>query len=148
MTHGFDPTQVDWNNPDMEYLMKNFERAMTDHRDEIVSLTRSNNQLASAKEQLASKNKELEERCSHLEAKYDKLIGMYNELRDGAGNSAASGNLPKDPDAGSGTTSKQRSGDGRRSSYNVRSFTGYPRPSPLQEARIAGHEETVWCARW
>ena len=74
MTPGFDPTRVDWNNPDVEYLMKNFERAMADHRDEIMSLAKSNNQLASEKEHLASKNKELEERCSHLEAKYGKLI--------------------------------------------------------------------------
>ena len=77
MTSGFDPTQVDWNNPDVEYLMKDFERTMVDYRDEIMSLTKSNNQLASEKEQLvsekehiASKNKELEGRCSHLEAKY------------------------------------------------------------------------------
>ena len=83
---------MDWNNPDVEYLMKNFERMMADRRDEIVLLTKSNNQLASEKEQMASekeqmapKNMELEERCLHLEAKYDKLIEMYNELRDGAG---------------------------------------------------------------
>ena len=86
MTPGFDPTQVDWNNPGVEYLMKNFERTGADHRDEIMSLTKSNNQLTSEKEHLASKNKELEERCSHLEAKYDKLIEMYNGLLDGAGN--------------------------------------------------------------
>ena len=113
MTPGFDPTQVDWNNPDVEYLMKNFERAMADRRDEIVLLTKSNNQLASEKEQMASKNRELEERCLHLETKYDKLIEMYNELRDGAGSGAVSGNTPKDSDAGSGTTTKQHSGDGQ-----------------------------------
>ena len=50
MTPGFDPTQVDWNNSDVEYLMKNFERAMADRRDEIVLLTKSNNQMASEKE--------------------------------------------------------------------------------------------------
>ena len=77
---------------------------------------------------MTSKNMELEERCLHLEAKYDKLIEMYNELRDGAGSGAVSGSTPKDSDAGSGTTAKQHSGDGRRSSYNVRKFTGYPRP--------------------
>ena len=49
MTPGFDPTQVDWNNPSVEYLMKNFERIMADHRDEIMSLTKSNNQLTSEK---------------------------------------------------------------------------------------------------
>ena len=49
MTPGFDPTQVDWNNPDVEYLMKDFERTMADYRDEIMSLTKSNNQLASEK---------------------------------------------------------------------------------------------------
>ena len=128
MTPGFDPTQVDWNNPDVEYLMKNFERAIADRRDEIVLLTKSNNQLASEKEQMASMNMELEERCLHLETKYDKLIEMYNKLRDGAGSGAVSGNTSKDSDAGSGTMAKQHSGDRRRSSYNVRSFPEYPRP--------------------
>ena len=147
MTSGFDPTQVDWNNPDVEYLMKNFERAMADRRDEIVLLTKSNNQMASEKEQMASKNMELEERCLHLEAKYDKLIEMYNKFRDGAGSGAVSGNTPKDSDAESGTTVKQHSGDGRRSSYNVRKLRGIHGPSPLQEARITCHEETIWCTK-
>ena len=62
MTLGFDPIPVDWNNPDVEYLMKNFERATADRRDEIVSLTKSSDQLASEKKHLASKNKELGER--------------------------------------------------------------------------------------
>ena len=130
MTPGFDPTQVDWNNPGVEYLMKNFERTGADHRDEIMSLTKSNNQLTSEKEHLASKNKELEERCSHLEAKYDKLIEMYNGLLDGAGNGITPDNPPVDPDAGSKTTPKRHPEGGRRSSYNVREFVGYPRPKP------------------
>ena len=130
MTPGFDPTQVDWNNPGVEYLMKNFERIMADHRDEIMSLTKSNNQMKSEKEQMASRNKELEERCSHLEAKYDKLIEMYNKLLDGAGNGITPDNPPTDSDAGSKTTPKRHPEDGRRSSYNVREFTGYPRPKP------------------
>ena len=137
MTPGFDPTQVDWNNPGVEYLMKNFERIMADHRDEIMSLTKSNNQMASEKEQMASekeqmisRNKELEERCSHLEAKYDKLIEMYNGLLDGAGSNVAPVNPPVDPDAGSKTTPKRHPEGGRRSSYNVREFVGYPRPKP------------------
>ena len=151
MTPGFDPTQVDWNNPGVEYLMKNFERIMADHRDEIMSLTKSNNQMASEKEQVASekeqvasekeqvasekeqvasRNKELEERCSHLEAKYDKLIEMYNGLLDGAGNGVSRDNPPTDSDAGSKTTPKRHPKDGRRSSYNVREFIGYPRPKP------------------
>ena len=130
MTPGFDPTQVDWNNPGVEYLMKNFERTGADHRDEIMSLTKSNNQLTSEKEHLASKNKELEERCSHLEAKYDKLIEMYNGLLDGAGNGITPDNPPVDPDAGSKTVPKRHPEGGRRSSYNVREFVGYPRPKP------------------
>ena len=130
MTPGFDPTQVDWNNPGVEYLMKNFERIMADHRDEIMSLTKSNNQMKSEKEQMASRNKELEERCSHLEAKYDKLIEMYNKLLDGAGNGITPDNPPTDSDAGSKTTPKRHPEGGRRSSYNVREFTGYPRPKP------------------
>ena len=50
MTSGLDPTRADWNNPDVEYLMKNFERTMADHRDEIMSLIKSNNQMESEKE--------------------------------------------------------------------------------------------------
>ena len=132
-------------------MLKYFKMTMTDRDDKLESLTRSNNQLASEKEQLASekgqlasekgqlasekeqmasRNKELEERCSHLEAKYDRLIEMYNRLLDGAGNGAVSSNPPEDPDAGSKTTPKQRSDGGRRSSYNVREFAGYPRPKP------------------
>ena len=137
MNLGLDPTQVDWNDPSVEYLLKYFKMTMTDRDDKLESLTRSNNQLASEKEQLASekeqmasKNKELEERCSHLEAKYDRLIEMYNRLLDGAGNGAVSSNPPEDPDAGSKTTPKQRPEGGRRSSYNVREFAGYPRPKP------------------
>ena len=30
MTPGVDPTRVDWNNPDVEYLMKNFEKIMAE----------------------------------------------------------------------------------------------------------------------
>ena len=137
MTPGFDPTQVGWNNPDVEYLMKDFERTMADYRDEIMSLTKSNSHLASEKEQLASekeymasKNKELEERCSHLEAKYGRLIGMYNRLADGASNGVAPDNPQVDPDAGSKTTPKRHPEGGRRSSYNVREFAGYPRTKP------------------
>ena len=151
MTPGFDPTQVDWNNPGVEYLVKNFERIMADHRDEIMLLTKSNNQMASEKEQMASekeqmasekeqmasekeqmasRNKELEERCSHLEAKYDKLIEMYNGLLDGAGNGVGRDNPPTDSDAGSKTTPKRHPEGGRRSSYNVMEFVGYPRPKP------------------
>ena len=130
MTPGSDPTQVDWNNPDVEYLMKNFEIPMADRRDEIVSLTRSNNQAASEKGHLVSKNKELEERCLHLEAKYDKLIEMYAKIRYDAGNDAATGNTPKNSDAESSTTSKQRSRDSKKSSYNVRIFTWHPWHKP------------------
>ena len=128
MNLGLDPTQVDWNDPSVEYLLKYFKMTMTDRDDKLESLTRSNNQLASEKGQLASKNKELEERCSHLEAKYDRLIEMYNRLLDGAGNGVVSGNPPEDPDAGSKTTPKRHPEGGRRSSYNVREFAGYPRP--------------------
>ena len=101
MNLGLDPTQVDWNDPSVEYLLKYFKMTMTDRDDKLESLTRSNNQTASEKEQMASKNKELEERCSHLEAKYDRLIEMYNRLLDGAGSGVASGNPPENPDAGS-----------------------------------------------
>ena len=130
MNLGLDPTQVDWNDPSVEYLLKYFKMTMTDRDDKLESLTRSNNQMASEKEQMASKNKELEERCSHLEAKYDRLIEMYNRLLDGAGSGVASGNPPEDPDAGSKTMPRRRPEGGRRGSYNVRGFAGYPRPKP------------------
>ena len=130
MNLGLDPTQVDWNDPSVEYLLKYFKMTTTDRDDKLESLMRSNNQMASEKEQMASKNKELEEGCSHLEAKCGRLIEMYNRLLDGAGNGVASGNPPEDPDAGSKTTPKQRPEGGRKSSYNVREFAGYPRPKP------------------
>ena len=78
---------------------------------------------------MAFRNKELEERCSNLEAKYDRFIEMYNKLLSGAGSGATPFNLPTDPDAGSKVTPKQHKGS-RRSSYNVRKFTGYPSPKP------------------
>lgn len=43
MASWFDPTQVDWNNPGVKYLMKNFERIVADYRDEVMSLTKLNN---------------------------------------------------------------------------------------------------------
>ena len=54
MNLGLDPTQVDWNDPSVEYLLKYFKMTMTDRDDKLESLTRSNNQLASEKGQLAS----------------------------------------------------------------------------------------------
>ena len=42
MTPNFDPTKVDWNNPDVEYLMKHFKMAMTNRDVETAALTRSN----------------------------------------------------------------------------------------------------------
>ena len=119
MNLGLDSTQVDWNDPSVEYLLRYFKMTMADRDDKLESLTRSNNQLASEKEQMVSKNKELDERCSHLEAKYDRLIEMYNRLLDGAGNGAVSSNPPEDPDAGSKTTPEQRPEGGRRNSYTV-----------------------------
>ena len=126
MNLGLDPTQVDWNDPSVEYLLRYFKMTMADRDDKLESLTRSNNQLASEKgqlasekEQMVSKNKELDERCSHLEAKYDRLIEMYNRLLDGVGNGAVSSNPPEDPDAGSKTTPEQRPEGGRRNSYAV-----------------------------
>ena len=48
MTLWFDPTQADWNNPCVEYLVKNFEKVITDRRDKIMSLTKPNNQIFSS----------------------------------------------------------------------------------------------------
>ena len=64
MTPDFDPTRVDWNNPDVEYLMKHFKMVTANRDDEIAALTKSNEELRMA--------------YGKLEAKYDALIGMYS----------------------------------------------------------------------
>ena len=51
MTIGFDPIQVDWNNPSVNYLMGVFEKMMVEHRDEVDLLTKLNKQLVSENEQ-------------------------------------------------------------------------------------------------
>lgn len=126
---------MDWNNPNVEHLMKNFEKIMAERDDEIASLTRLNNQLASEKEQVASRNKELEERCSNLEAKYDRLIEMYNKLLGGAGSGTTPFNPPADPNAEHKATPKQHKG-GRRGRYNMRKFTGYPRQASCRRRGV------------
>ena len=106
--------------------MASEKEQMASEKEQMAS---EKEQMASEKEQMASRNKELEERCSHLEAKYDKLIEMYNGLLDGAGNGITPDNSPADPGTGPKAKPKQHKG-GRRSSYNVREFIGYPRPKP------------------
>ena len=76
MTPDFDPTRVDWNNPDVEYLMKHFKMAAANRDDEIAALTKSNEELRRA--------------YSELEAKYEALAGMHNRPT-GKGGAAASG---------------------------------------------------------
>ena len=66
MTPDFDPTRVDWNNPDVEYLIKHFKMATANRDDETAALTKSNEELRRA--------------YSELEAKYEALAGMYNRL--------------------------------------------------------------------
>ena len=119
---------MDWNNPGVEYLMKNFERIMVDYRDGIMSLTKSNNQMAAEKEQVMSRNKELEERRSHLEAKYYKLIEMYNKLLDGAGNGTTPDNPQRIPvqDPRRRPNSTKATGG----AATTREFVRYPRPKP------------------
>ena len=64
MTLDFDPTRVDWNNPDVEYMMKHFKMATANRDDEIAALTKSNEELRRA--------------YSELEAKYEALVGMHS----------------------------------------------------------------------
>ena len=79
MTPDFDPTRVDWNNPDVEYMMKHFKMAAANWDDKIAALTKSNEELRRA--------------YSELEAKYEALVGMHNRPtgKGGAVASSASG---------------------------------------------------------
>ena len=108
MTPDFDPTRVDWNNPDVEYLMKHFKAVMTSRDDETAALTRSNEELRRA--------------YGELEAKYEALVAMYDQLAGGGG--AAGSGAPAGSDDG------PREDPARRRSYNVRKYHGYPRPKP------------------
>ena len=111
MTPDFDPTMVDWNNPDVEYMMKHFKMAAANWDDEIAALTKSNEELRRA--------------YSELEAKYEAHVRMCNRPT-GKGGAAASG-APAGADGG------RREDPARRSSYNVRKYQGYPwPPSPPQ----------------
>ena len=51
MTNGFDPIQVDWYNPSVNYLMGVFEKMMAEYRDEVDLPTKLNKQLVSENEQ-------------------------------------------------------------------------------------------------
>ena len=122
MAPDFDPTRVDWNNPDVEYLMKHFKMATTNRDDETAALTKSN-------EELRANNEELRRVYSELEAKYETFAGMYNQLT-GKGGAAASG-------APAGADDGRREDPARRRSYNVRKYQGYPRPpSPQLRTQI------------
>ena len=104
MTPDFDPARVDWNNPDVEYLMKHFKTAMTNWNDEIAALTRSS-------EELRTSNEELRGTYSELEAKYKDLVRMYSQIagRDGAA----------DPDAPPGPGDRQGKEPARRRNYTA-----------------------------
>ena len=112
MTPDFDPTRVDWNNPDVEYMMKHFKMATANRDDEIAALTKSNEELRRA--------------YSELEAKYEALAGMHSRPT-GKGGAAASG-----APAGAGADDGRREDPARQRSYNVRKYQGYPRPRPPQ----------------
>ena len=73
----FDPTRVDWNNPDVEYLMKHFKAVMTSRDDETAALTRSN-------EELRTGNEELRRAYGELEAKYEASSQCMTSSRAGA----------------------------------------------------------------
>ena len=75
MTPDFDPTKVDWNNPDVEYLLKHFEMAMTNQNDKITASTRTNEELRTSNEELRTEHRE-------LEAKYEIHVGLYNRLKE------------------------------------------------------------------
>ena len=102
VTPEFDPTQVDWNNPNVKYLMKHFEMALSSKDKEIAELRK--------------KNEQLEAKIAQLEAKIVQLAGAH-----GQNNSRAPHNPGSPDDAGNSKPYQDKR------SYNVREFTGYPR---------------------
>ena len=58
MTPDFDPTSVDWNNPDVEYIMKHVKMAMTNRDDEIGALKKTNGELTAANNEILDHVKE------------------------------------------------------------------------------------------
>ena len=59
MTPDFDPTSVDWNNPDVEYIMKHVKMAMTNRDDENEVLKKTIGELTAANSELTAANSEL-----------------------------------------------------------------------------------------
>ena len=45
MTPELDPTQVDWNNPSVKYLMKHFEMALSNKDKEIAEMRKEIEQM-------------------------------------------------------------------------------------------------------
>ena len=118
LTPGFDPTQVDWNNPDVEYMMT--ERAMADRR--FVLLTKSNNFLSEHGTCFVVK-------CTTSSVTVQVVVIF-------------SGSTPKDSDANYGQATLRR----RQEEQLQREEIYIHGPSPL-EARITCHEETMWCTK-
>ena len=88
LTPDFDPTIVNWNHPDVEYLMKHFKMAMASHDDEIAALRKSNEDLRRA-------YGEPEAKCKALLEMYNRLAGKGAVAASGAGCSdAAAAPLP------------------------------------------------------
>ena len=135
MTPDFDPTRVDWNNPDVEYLLKHFEMAMTNQNDKIAASTRTNEELRTSNEELRTEHRE-------LEAKYEILVGLYNRLKEkgGMAGSGAPGGAPGAHDA---RADRHTEDPARRRSYNVREYKGYPRPEPPPAGDAAPRREVV-----
>ena len=136
MTPDFDPTSVDWNNPDVEYIMKHVKMAMTNRDDEnevlkktIGELTDANSELTDANSELTDANNEILDHVKELQSKYDKLAEAYRLLEGGSGTVPdVDKHKEKDPS--------------KRRSYNVREYNGYPRTN-AQDRKMVPVREVV-----
>ena len=118
MTPDFDPTSVDWDNPDVKYVMKHAKVAMANRDGE-------NDMLKKMISELKAANGELLEHVKDLRSKYDKLAEAYGLLEDGGRGSAV-------PD-----TDKRKDDPSKRRRYNVRKYNGYPKSkAPDKEAAV------------
>ena len=85
MTSDFNPTSVDWNNPDVKYVMKHVKMAMTNRDDENEVLKKTIGELTAANSELTAANSEILDHVKELQSKYDKLAEAYRLLEGGSG---------------------------------------------------------------
>ena len=129
MTSDFNPTSVDWNNPDVEYIMKHVKMAMTNRDDENEVLKKTIGELTAANSELTAANSEILDHVKELQSKYDKLAEAYRLLEGGSGTVPdVDKHKEKDPS--------------KRRSYNVREYNGYPRTN-AQDRKMVPVREVV-----